>query len=108
MGHGVGFGCRRCCMATAITAISRLLYRVLALLVLSAVAGWVASLTERGGAFWHAGEGVAHRDSQGGVADAPRNHADHTHRVCVCDYHGLILWGLDSVLGWLASLIDLG
>ena len=29
-----------------------LLYRVLALLAAAAVAGWVASTTERGGAFW--------------------------------------------------------
>ena len=82
-----------------------ILYRVLALLVLALVAGWIASLTQKGSDFLTLVKGS--RTEIRKVVWPTRQETTQTALivvVCVI-IAGLILWGLDSVLGWLASLI---
>ena len=82
-----------------------ILYRVIALLVLALVAGWVASLTQKGGEFLALVKGS--RTEIRKVVWPTRQETTQTTLIVFVFViiTGLILWGLDSVLGWLASLI---
>ena len=82
-----------------------ILYRVLALVALALVAGWVASLTEKGGGFLTLVKGS--RTEIRKVIWPTRQETTQTTLIVFVFViiTGLILWGLDSVLGWLASLI---
>jgi len=82
-----------------------ILYRVLALLVLALIAGWLASLTQRGGEFLTLVKGS--RTEIRKVVWPTRQETTQTTLIVFVFViiMGLILWGLDSVLGWLASLI---
>ena len=82
-----------------------ILYRVLALLALALVAGWVASLTQKGGDFLALVKGS--RTEIRKVVWPTRQETTQTTLIVFVFViiTGLILWGLDSVLGWLASLI---
>ena len=82
-----------------------ILYRVLALLVLALVAGWIASLTQKGSDFLTLVKGS--RTEIRKVVWPTRQETTQTTLIVVVFViiTGLILWGLDSVLGWLASLI---
>jgi len=82
-----------------------ILYRVLALVAAALVAGWIASLTERGGAFLTLVKGS--RTEIRKVVWPTRQETTQTTLIVFVFViiTGLILWGLDSVLGWLASLI---
>jgi preprotein translocase subunit SecE len=82
-----------------------LLYRVLALLVLAAAAGWVASTTAKGGAFWNLIKGS--RTEIRKVVWPTRQETTQTTMIVVVFVFvmALILWALDSLLGWAASLI---
>ena len=82
-----------------------ILYRVLALLALALVAGWVASLTQKGGDFLALVKGS--RTEIRKVIWPTRQETMQTTLIVFVFViiTGLILWGLDSVLGWLASLI---
>ena len=82
-----------------------ILYRVLALVAAAMVAGWIASLTERGGAFLTLVKGS--RTEIRKVVWPTRQETTQTTLIVFVFViiTGLILWGLDSVLGWLASLI---
>ena len=82
-----------------------ILYRVLALLILALGAGWVASLTQRGGDFFALVKGS--RTEIRKVVWPTRQETTQTTLIVFVFViiTGLILWGLDSVLGWLASLI---
>jgi preprotein translocase subunit SecE len=82
-----------------------ILYRVIALLVLALIAGWVASLTQRGGEFLTLVKGS--RTEIRKVVWPTRQETTQTTLIVFVFViiTGLILWGLDSVLGWLASLI---
>ncbi len=82
-----------------------LLYRVLAMLVLAAAAGWVASTTVRGGAFWNLVKGS--RTEIRKVVWPTRQETTQTTMIVVVFVFvmALILWALDSLLGWAASLI---
>jgi len=82
-----------------------ILYRVIALLVLALVAGWVASLTQKGGDFLALVKGS--RTEIRKVVWPTRQVTTQTTLIVFVFViiTGLILWGLDSVLGWLASLI---
>ena len=82
-----------------------ILYRVLALVALALVAGWIASLTEKGGAFLTLVKGS--RTEIRKVVWPTRQETTQTTLIVFVFVivTGLILWGLDSVLGWLASLI---
>ena len=82
-----------------------ILYRVLALVALALVAGWIFSLTERGGAFLALVKGS--RTEIRKVVWPTRQETTQTTLIVFVFViiTGLILWGLDSGLGWLASLI---
>ena len=82
-----------------------ILYRVLALVALALVAGWIAALTEKGGAFLTLVKGS--RTEIRKVVWPTRQETTQTTLIVFVFViiTGLILWGLDSVLGWLASLI---
>lgn len=82
-----------------------LLYRVLALLALAAVAGWVASTTERGYAFWQLIKGS--RTEIRKVVWPTRPETTQTTLIVVVFVFimALILWGIDSLLGWLVGMV---
>ena len=82
-----------------------ILYRVLALVVLALIAGWVASLTQKGGDFLTLVKGS--RTEIRKVVWPTRQETTQTTLIVFVFViiTGLILWGLDCVLGWLASLI---
>ncbi len=82
-----------------------LLYRVIALLVLAAVAGFVAVNTARGAAFFELLQGA--RTEIRKVVWPSRQEGTQTTLIVVAFVlvAALILWGLDSLLGWLASLV---
>ena len=82
-----------------------LLYRVIALVVLAAVAGWLASTTERGGAFWHLVKGS--RTEIRKVVWPTRQETTQTTMIVVVFVlvMAMILWALDSLLGWLVSMV---
>ena len=82
-----------------------LLYRVLALLALADVAGWVASTTERGNAFWQLVKGS--RTEIRKVVWPTRQETTQTTLIVVVFVFimALILWGIDSLLGWLVGMV---
>ena len=82
-----------------------LLYRVLALLALAAVAVAIALQTERGAAFWKLVKDA--RAEIRKVVWPTRQEGTQTTLIVVAFVivAALILWGLDSLLGWLASMV---
>ncbi|MGI9274591.1 MAG: preprotein translocase subunit SecE [Endozoicomonas sp.] len=83
-----------------------LLYRVIGLLVLAAVAGFVALQTVKGGAFWNLVKEAKVEIRK--VVWPTRQETVQTTLVVVAVVivMGLILWALDSLLGWaISSLI---
>ena len=82
-----------------------LLYRVLALLAAAAVAGWVASTTERGGALWQLLKS-SRTEIRKVIWPTRQETTQTTLIVMVCVVVcGLFFWALDSFLGWVASLL---
>lgn len=81
-----------------------LLYRVLGILVLAAIAGMVALQTAKGAAFWTLVKGS--RTEIRKVVWPTRQETVQTTMIVVgfVLLVALILWGLDSLLGWLVSL----
>lgn len=82
-----------------------LLYRVLVLLVLAVVAAWVATRTVKGGAFL-----VLAKEARAEIRKVVWPTRQETTQttlivVAVVLIMALLLWGLDSLLGWLVSLI---
>ncbi|MBD9485197.1 preprotein translocase subunit SecE [Pseudomonas sp. PDM14] len=82
-----------------------LLYRVLVLLALAAVAGFVALQTSKGQAFF--GLAKEARTEIRKVVWPTRQETMQTTLIVVAVVlvMALVLWGLDSLLGWLVSLI---
>jgi len=82
-----------------------LLYRVLGIVALSLVAAVVAVQTEKGGAFW--GLAKEARTEIRKVVWPTRQEAVQTTLIVVAFVlvMSLILWGLDTFLGWLVSLV---
>ena len=82
-----------------------LLYRVLAFLGLAAVAGSIALHTTQGAAFWDLIKGS--RTEIRKVVWPTRQETVQTTMVVLVFVviAALILWGLDGLLGWLASLV---
>ena len=82
-----------------------LLYRVLALLAAAAVAGWVASTTERAGPWWRWLK--SWRPEIRKVVWPTRQETTQTTLIVVVFVFimALILWGIDSVLGWLVGMV---
>ncbi len=86
-------------------AAESLLYRVLGLLALAVVAGFVALQTAQGHAFWQ-----LVRESRTEIRKVvwpTRQETTQTTLIVVAFVIvvALILWGLDSLLGWLVSLV---
>lgn len=81
-----------------------LLYRVLAMVVMAIAAGWVASTTVKGGAFWSLVKGA--RTEIRKVVWPTRQETTQTTLIVVVFVivMALILWALDSLLGWVASM----
>ncbi|MWV11956.1 preprotein translocase subunit SecE [Pseudomonas sp. R-28-1W-6] len=82
-----------------------LLYRVLVLLALAAVAGFAALQTAKGQAFF--GLAKEARTEIRKVVWPSRQETTQTTLIVVAVVlvMALVLWGLDSLLGWLVSLI---
>jgi preprotein translocase subunit SecE len=82
-----------------------LLYRVLALLVLALVAGAIAVTTQKGHAVWALIKGS--RTEIRKVVWPTRQETVQTTLIVVAFVLvvALFLWGLDSLLGWLVSLV---
>ena len=82
-----------------------ILYRVLALLVISAVAGLIGLQTSKGQAFWVLAKEA--RVEIRKVVWPTRQETTQTTLIVVAVVlvMALLLWGLDSLLGWLVSLI---
>jgi len=82
-----------------------LLYRVIAILALAAVGVAIALQTSQGGAFWTLAKGS--RSEIRKVVWPTRQETTQTTLivVVVVVVVGLILWGLDTLIGWLASLL---
>jgi preprotein translocase subunit SecE len=82
-----------------------LLYRVLAIVALAAMAGFVALQTAKGASFWSLVKGA--RTEIRKVVWPTRQETVQTTMIVVAFVLlvALILWGLDSFLGWLASLV---
>ena len=81
-----------------------LLYRVLGLVVLAALAGMLALQTAKGAAFWTLVKGS--RTEIRKVVWPTRQETVQTTMIVVAFVIvvALVLWGLDSFLGWLVSL----
>ncbi|MEL7939426.1 MULTISPECIES: preprotein translocase subunit SecE [Pseudomonas] len=82
-----------------------LLYRVLGILVLAAVAGFVALQTIKGRAFFTLAKEA--RAEIRKVVWPTRQETTQTTMIVVAVVlvMALLLWGLDSLLGWLVSMI---
>jgi preprotein translocase subunit SecE len=82
-----------------------LLYRVMGLLVLASVAAVVALNTVKGAAFWKLSKEAKVEIRK--VVWPTRQEAVQTTLIVVgfVLFTALILWGLDTLLGWLASQI---
>jgi preprotein translocase subunit SecE len=81
-----------------------LLYRVLGILAIAGVAGMVALQTAKGAAFWALVKGS--RTEIRKVVWPTRQETVQTTMIVVVFVLlvALVLWGLDSLLGWLVSL----
>lgn len=82
-----------------------ILYRVLALLVVAALAGVIALQTAKGKAFW-----VLAKEARVEIRKVVWPARQETTQatlivVAVVLVMSLLLWGVDSLLGWLVSLI---
>lgn len=82
-----------------------LLLRVVALIVMAGIAGWVASTTVKGGAFWTLVKGS--RTEIRKVVWPTRQETRQTTLIVVVFVivMSMIMWGFDSLLGWLVSLV---
>lgn len=82
-----------------------LLYRVLGLLVVAAAAIYVAIQTAQGAAFWKLAKEA--RTEVRKVVWPTRQESTQTTLIVVAFVvlMSLILWGLDTLLGWLVSLV---
>ncbi|MCZ0866995.1 preprotein translocase subunit SecE [Dasania sp. GY-19] len=82
-----------------------LLYRVLGVVVLAVVAGSIAIQTTKGSAFWQLAKEA--RTEIRKVVWPTRQETTQTTLIVVAFVllMSLILWGLDTLLGWLVSLV---
>ncbi len=86
-------------------AAESLLYRVIAMIVIAVVAGLIALQTRRGSVFWALLRG-AYAESRRVVWPTRIERNQTTLMVVlVVLAMSLILWGLDSLFGWLASIV---
>ena len=91
--------------ANSYFADESLLYRVLGLLVLAAIGGFIALQTAQGAAFWE-----LTRESRTEIRKVvwPTRQETVQTTFIVLGFvllTALLLWGLDSLLGWLVSMV---
>ncbi len=86
-------------------AAESMLYRVIGLLILAGIAGWIATQTSKGSAFVTLC--MEARTEIRKVVWPSRTETTHTTMivVIVVIIVAIILWGLDSFLSWLIALI---
>jgi preprotein translocase subunit SecE len=86
-------------------AAESMLYRVIGLLILAGIAGWIATQTSKGSAFVTLC--MEARTEIRKVVWPTRTETTHTTMivVIVVIIVAIILWGLDSFLSWLIALI---
>jgi len=86
-------------------AAESMLYRVIGLLALACVAGWIAAQTSKGSAFVNLC--MEARTEIRKVVWPTRAETTHTTMIVVVAVIivAIILWGLDSFLSWLIALI---
>ncbi len=86
-------------------AAESMLYRVIGLMILAGIAGWIATQTSKGSAFVTLC--MEARTEIRKVVWPTRTETTHTTMivVIVVIIVAFILWGLDSFLSWLISLI---
>jgi len=86
-------------------AAQPLLYRVLSLLVIGALAAAIALQTAKGAAFWGLAKGA--RVEAGKVIWPNRQERNQTTLVVVgfILLMAMLLWGLDAFIGWLATFV---
>ena len=86
-------------------AAESVLYRVIGLLVMAGIAGWIAAQTSKGSAFVTLC--MEARTEIRKVVWPTRQETTHTTMivVLVVIIVAIILWGLDSFLSWLISLV---
>lgn len=91
--------------ANSYFAAESLLYRILGLLALALIAGFIALQTAKGAAFWSLAR--ESRTEIRKVVWPTRQETVQTTLIVVgfVILVALILWGLDSLLGWLVSLV---
>ncbi|MCL4145072.1 UNVERIFIED_CONTAM: hypothetical protein GTU68_020672 [Idotea baltica] len=82
-----------------------ILYRVLGLVVVAFLAGFIAFNTSKGKSFW-----ILLKEARAEIRKVVWPSRQETTQttlivVAVVLVMGLILWGLDSLLGWIVSLI---
>lgn len=84
-------------------ATESLLYRVIALLVIAGIAGWLAAQTSKGKAFIQLGQDA--RTEIRKVVWPTRQETTHTTLIVVVVVFAvaIILWGLDSSISWIIS-----
>lgn len=82
-----------------------LLYRVVGLLVLAVIAGFIALQTTQGAGFWKLAK--ESRAEIRKVVWPTRQESTQTTLIVVAVVllTALILWGLDSLIGWLVSMV---
>jgi len=81
------------------------LYRALAIIVMAAIAGFIALKTEKGGRFLV--KAAESRAEIRKVVWPSRQETTQTTLIVLAAvlFMGLVLWGIDTLLGWLISLI---
>ena len=82
-----------------------LLYRAIALVVVAAIAAYVALQTAKGAVFWDLMKGA--RTEARRVVWPTKQECNQTTLIVVVFIliMALILWGLDSLFGWLTTLV---
>ena len=82
-----------------------ILYRAIALVAIAAVAAFVALNTAKGGTFWDLMKGA--RTEARRVVWPSKRECNQTTLIVVIFIliMALILWGLDSLFGWLTTLV---
>lgn len=81
------------------------LYRVLALLVLAGIAGWLASLTAKGKAFIQLGLEARTEIRKVVWPTWPETQSTTLIVVAVVFVVAIILWAVDSLLSWLITMM---
>jgi preprotein translocase subunit SecE len=92
-------------IANGYYASESILYRVLGLLLLAVIAGYIAYLTEQGKSFWILLKGAQKEIRKVIWPTQQETTSTSLIVIAITIVMSLILWGLDSFFGWLTSLL---